>query len=55
MTPKEMVVFGLWFVAAVLFFLVGFDIVNSTRFDLIALGLGCFVSGMIINTFVKSA
>lgn len=52
MSTKSFIALGFCGVAALLFLFVGFDIVATTKYDLVALGLCSWVVGYMINTFV---
>lgn len=51
MTTKALVVLAFWIAAAVLLLLVGFGIVTSREWNLVALGIAAYVVGEIINLF----
>lgn len=52
MSTAKMVALMFFFMAIVLFVLVGFDIVKSTDFNLIALGLASTVVGFVVFHYV---
>ncbi len=55
MRPIHFFILGCYVIAALLFFLVGFDIVGEedTEFNLVAIGLGSFVVGYAVDRFVE--
>lgn len=55
MTTKSLVILGFWIVAIVLFALVGLDIVNETKYDLVALGLAFGFVGFAVDKFWATA
>jgi hypothetical protein len=55
MSGKNIAIAACWVTAIVLFALVGFEIVSTTKFDLVALGLGLTVLGFLIDKFVAPA
>lgn len=52
MSMAKIATLVLWILAVLLFVIVGFDIVRSTEYNLVALGLACAWTGMIINSYV---
>lgn len=54
MTTKDLFVLGIWAIAIILFFLVGFDIVRSTKYVLVSLGLGLGFFGFLLDRFWKT-
>lgn len=52
MSAAKIVVLVLWIVAVILFGFVGFQIVETTKYSLIAIGLMCAWAGMVIFHYV---
>lgn len=52
MSTAKIVALVLWILAVILFVLVGFDIVSSSEYNLVALGLASAWAGMIIHHYV---
>lgn len=53
MRPIHLFVLACYAVAALLFFLVGFDIVDETEYNLVAIGLGVMVAGYTTDRFIE--
>lgn len=52
MSTSKMAALILFVIAVVIFVLVGFSIVETSDYDLVALGLASFVSGYILQHYV---
>lgn len=52
MSAAKMVALFLFLVSIILFLLVGFDIVKTTDYNLVALGLASYVIGFVLDKYV---